>query len=162
MQDRFDSTVDDVWSAPTDPGRLERWLGEFDGDLRPGGTFKAHFMATGWQGTGTIDTCDPPHHLAVTTIDADGAEEHVIEARLTPDGEYTIVTIEERGMPASQLSAYGAGVQIHLEDLGAHLAGRERCDARARWEQLHPVYRSLASTSAEPPAPARSDARPSA
>jgi hypothetical protein len=34
MEDRFDTDIDDVWSALTTPGRLARWLGEVDGDLR--------------------------------------------------------------------------------------------------------------------------------
>jgi uncharacterized protein YndB with AHSA1/START domain len=33
MEDRFDTHIDDVWSALTDPGRLARWLGEVEGDL---------------------------------------------------------------------------------------------------------------------------------
>jgi hypothetical protein len=38
-------------------------------------------------------------------------------------------------MPLELLSAYGAGVQIHVEDLADHLAGRERRDdAKARWD----------------------------
>jgi uncharacterized protein YndB with AHSA1/START domain len=150
VQDRFASTIDDLWSALTDPGRLGRWLGEFDGDLRLSGTFQARFFASQWQGSGRIDVCDPPVHLAVTTSDADQGEEHVIEAWLTSDGEYTVVTIEERGMPIGLLPAYGAGVQIHLEDLGAHLTGHERGDAQTRWKHLHPAYQALASTASEP------------
>jgi len=38
MEDRFDTPVGDVWSALTDPRRLASWLGEVEGDLRPGGT----------------------------------------------------------------------------------------------------------------------------
>ena len=34
-------------------------------------------------------------------------------------------------MPVDQLAGYGAGTQIHVEDLAAYLAGRERCDAAA-------------------------------
>jgi hypothetical protein len=48
-------------------------------------------------------------------------------------------------MPLDQLAAYGAGVQVHVEDLAAHLAGRERCDAKARWEILMPAYQELAT-----------------
>ena len=44
MQDRFDTGIDDLWSALTDPGRLARWLGEFEGDLRLGGEFRARFF----------------------------------------------------------------------------------------------------------------------
>jgi len=48
-------------------------------------------------------------------------------------------------MPVNLLPAYGAGVQVHVEDLAAHLAGRERCDAAARFDELVPAYRELAS-----------------
>ena len=47
MEDRFDTRVDDVWSALVDPGRLAGWLGEVEGDLRLGGEFHAHFFASG-------------------------------------------------------------------------------------------------------------------
>jgi hypothetical protein len=43
------------------------------------------------------------------------------------------------------LAAYGAGIQVHIEDLAAHVAGGERCDANARWEELEPAYAALAS-----------------
>ena len=36
MEDRFDTDIDDVWSALTDPSRLARWYGEVEGDLRLG------------------------------------------------------------------------------------------------------------------------------
>jgi hypothetical protein len=43
-------------------------------------------------------------------------------------------------MPAHLLAAYGAGIQIHVEDLGAYLAGGGRCDAEARFAELFPAY----------------------
>ena len=43
MEDRYDTNIDDLWSALTDPRRLARWLGEFEGDLRLGGEFRARF-----------------------------------------------------------------------------------------------------------------------
>ena len=48
-------------------------------------------------------------------------------------------------MPLDLLAAYGAGVQIHVEDLAACLAGRERVNAAARWDELEPAYRDLAA-----------------
>ncbi|MGX6600808.1 SRPBCC domain-containing protein [Micromonosporaceae bacterium Da 78-11] len=145
MEDRFDTAVDDLWSALTDPERLGRWLGEFDGDLRLGGEFKARFFASGWEGSGRVQVCEAPRHLVVSTTDADGAEQHVIEATLTSDGDATILHLEERGMPVRLLAAYGAGVQIHVEDLAAYLAGHGRCDAAARWKQLQPTYETIAA-----------------
>jgi len=72
-------------------------------------------------------------------------DEDVIEATLAADGGQTILVGEERGMPLDLLGAYGAGVQIHVEDLAAYLAGRERCDAQARSKELIPAYRDLAA-----------------
>jgi hypothetical protein len=46
---------------------------------------------------------------------------------------------------ARLLAAYGAGIQVHVEDLLAHLAGRDRCDAAARFEELFPAYQELAA-----------------
>ena len=145
MEDRFNTDIDDLWSALTDPGRLARWLGEFEGDLRLGGEFRARFFASGWEGTGRVDACEPPRHLLVMTRQDRQDEEHAIEATLTADGDHTILILEERGMPVNLLAAYGAGIQVHIEDLAAHIAGRERCDADARWGELQPAYEALAS-----------------
>jgi uncharacterized protein YndB with AHSA1/START domain len=145
MEDHFDTHIDDLWSALTDPGRLARWLGEFEGDLRLGGEFRARFFSSGWEGTGRVEVCEPPRHLLVMTRDDRQAEEHAIEATLTADGDHTILILEERGMPVNLLAAYGAGIQVHIEDLAAHIAGRERCDAGARWAELQPAYAALAS-----------------
>jgi len=145
MEDRFDTDIDDLWSALTDPGRLARWLGEFEGDLRLGGNFRARFFASGWEGTGRVEACEPPRHLLVMTKDDGQSDEHAIEARLTADGDHTVLILEERGMPVNLLAAYGAGIQVHIEDLAAHIAGQERCDAEARWVELQPAYEALAS-----------------
>jgi hypothetical protein len=59
MEDRFDTDIDDVWSAVTDPGRLACWIGEVEGDLRPGGEFHRHFFASGSEGRGRVEACDP-------------------------------------------------------------------------------------------------------
>jgi uncharacterized protein YndB with AHSA1/START domain len=146
MEDRYDTNIDDLWSALSDPRRLARWLGEIEGDLRLGGEFRARFFASGWEGTGRVEACEPPQRLLLLTREPDQPDEHAIEATLTPDGDQTILVIEERGMPLDQLAAYGAGVQIHVEDLAAHIAGRERRDdAEARWVELQPAYEDLAA-----------------
>ena len=146
MEDRVDTHVADVWSALTDPSRLARWYGEVEGDLRLGGEYRARLLASGWEGTGRVETCEPPRHLLVLTKDPDEPYELVIEATLTADGDQTILVLEEQGMPLDLLAAYGAGVQIHVEDLGAHIAGRERGDAGARWDELMPAYQDLAAS----------------
>src|SRR5512133_4227708 len=52
------------------------------------------------------------------------------------------------GCPLDLLSAYGAGVQLHVEDLADHLAGRKRrVDVKARWDELHTAYLGLVNLS---------------
>jgi uncharacterized protein YndB with AHSA1/START domain len=142
MQDRYDTDIDDLWTALTDPNRLARWIADVEGDLRLGGEFRARFTS-GWEGTGRVQACEPPRGLRVLTRDADESDEQVLEATLTADGDQTILVIEERGLPIEHLAAHGAGWQVHVEDLAAHLAGRDRCDIKARWSELIPAYRRL-------------------
>ncbi len=72
MEDRFDTDVEDLWSALTEPRRLSRWLGEVEGDLRVGGQVQARFFASGWEGTGRVVACRPPQRLLVLTTEPAG------------------------------------------------------------------------------------------
>ena len=144
MEERFATGIDDLWAALTDPARLARWLGEIEGDLRPGGEFHARYLDGGWEGTGHVDACEAPNRLLLTMRDADPhpgqPTETVIEATLTSEGDHASLVVEERGLPLDLLAAYGAGVQIHVEHLAEHLAGLERSDDEARWNELFPAY----------------------
>jgi len=147
MENRFDTDIGHVWSALTDPSRLARWYGDVEGDLRPGGEFRARVTGAG-EATGRVDACEPPRRLLLTMRDADPQpgqpDQTVIEATLASGGGQTILVAEERGVPLDLLAAYGAGVQIHVENLAAHLTGRELGDADARWDELLPAYQDLA------------------
>jgi uncharacterized protein YndB with AHSA1/START domain len=143
IEDRYDTDIDDLWSALTDPRRLARWIAEVEGDLRLGGEFQARFTS-GWEGTGRVEACEPPQRLLVLTRAA-GEPEEALEATLTADADHTILVIEARGLPIEDLAAHGAGWQVHAEDLAAHLAGRQRCDIKARWDELIPAYRDAAA-----------------
>jgi uncharacterized protein YndB with AHSA1/START domain len=143
VEGRYDTDIDDLWSAITDPGRLLRWLGEVEGDLRLGGEYRARFFASGWEGTGRVEACEPPRRLLVATRMTGKTDEQFIEATLTADGGQTILVWEERGMPLDHVAGYGAGIQVHVEDLAAYLAGRGRCDSDARMAELFPAYEAL-------------------
>ncbi len=120
-------------------------MGEVEGDLRLGGEFRARWFASGREDTGRVEACEPPRRLLLVTKDPCQPDEGVIEVTLAADGDQTILVWEERGMPLELLAAYRAGTQVHVEDLAAHLVGRERCDAKARWEELLPAYQDLAA-----------------
>jgi uncharacterized protein YndB with AHSA1/START domain len=142
IEDRFDTDIDELWSALTDPRRLARWYGQIEGDLSPGGEFRAHLES--WDGTGRVQACEPPRGLVVKTTGVDEPFDEVIEATLTADGDQTVLVIETRGMPVDLIAFYGVGYQIHAENLAAHVVGRERADTKARWDELLPAYQELA------------------
>jgi uncharacterized protein YndB with AHSA1/START domain len=139
MEGRYDTGIEDLWSALTDAQRLARWVAEVEGDLRPGGAFRATFTSS-WEGPGRVEVCEPPRHLLVT-MSPGREDETVIEAELAADGGQTWLVVEERGLPLEELPAHGAGWQAHVEDLATHLAGRDRTDWRTRWAELAPSYR---------------------
>jgi uncharacterized protein YndB with AHSA1/START domain len=146
VQDRYGTDIDDLWSALTDPARLARWFGQIDGDLRLGGEFRMYLEGSGWDGTGRVEACEPPSRLLVTTKEKTEAFHKTVEATLTAGGDHTVLAIEVRGMPLDKIAFYGAGWQIHAENLAAYLAGRERDDTEARFDELVPPYQDLAAT----------------
>jgi uncharacterized protein YndB with AHSA1/START domain len=139
VEDVYDTSPGDLWSALTEPARLARWVAVVSGDLRLGGTFEAQFTS-GWTGPGRVDVCDPPERL-VLTMSPGEPDTTVIDAVLTPEGDRTRLVVEERGLPVAELPGYGAGWQAHLEDLGRHVGGRDDVAWDARWTELTPVYR---------------------
>ena len=154
IEDRYDTDVDDLWQALTDPARLARWYGQVAGDLRPGGEFRLYIEPNDLDSTGRVEACEPPRRLLVTTKETDeswrkgnGAPpfDQITEATLTADGDQTILVIEVRGIPLDKIAFYGAGWQIHAENLAAYLAGQNRGDTEARWGELVPPYQDLAA-----------------
>ena len=139
VEDVYATTAQDLWSAITEPERLARWIAEVSGDLAVGGAFRIRFTSS-WEGIGRVDACEPHHRLVVTTTEEDGTSTE-IEARITPEGDAARLVVEERGLPIDDAPDYAAGWQVHLEDLGAALAGRPTSDWGARWKQLIPAYR---------------------
>ncbi|GAA1477160.1 hypothetical protein GCM10009623_16060 [Nocardioides aestuarii] len=136
LEEHYDTDPADLWEAITDPARLGRWLGEVSGDLTVGGAFTARFYASEWSGTGRVEACDAPRRLLVSTVDDETSDEGEIEVTLTADGDRTLLVLEERGLPLDLLAAYGAGNELHLQDLGDHVAGGPRRPADGRWAEL--------------------------
>ena len=155
IEDHYDTDIDDLWSAITDPGRITRWYGRVEGELRPGGQFRLYVDDADSDHAGRVEECEPPRRLRVTTRETDESYQRgkgvppydeILEATLTADGDQTVLVIEVRGMPLDAVAYYGAGWQIHAENLAAYLAGRERGNTEARWGELVPPYRDLAAS----------------
>jgi uncharacterized protein YndB with AHSA1/START domain len=155
VEDVYDTGIEDLWQACTSPERLARWIAEVDGDLRVGGTVRAVFTST-WSGPALIQVCEAPHHLLLTT-EPGTDDESQIEAWLTAEGDRTRLVVEERGLPVDALHFYGAGWQVHLEDLAHSLAHDGPVHAggwspegpaaawHARWTQLMPAYQGTSA-----------------
>ena len=156
VEDVYDTDIDDLWEACTTPERLARWIAEVSGDLRVGGTVQAVFTST-WTGPARIEVCDAPHHLLAH--DGAGHRRRGPDRGVAHRGGLADPAGGRGARPAgrTQLHFYGAGWQVHLEDLGRSLAqrrprtrraaGRSRRRPRpgsARWTELTPAYEDTA------------------
>lgn len=154
VEDRFAAPIEEVWSAITEPPRLAQWHSQVKGELRLGGTFHIYVEADDWEGVGRVLACEAPQLLVITTRESDESWrkgqgvppfDSTLRATLAAAGVQTTLGVEVTGLPLEPLAFFGVGWQIHLENLGAYLAGRERGDTEARWDQLIPAYQDLAA-----------------
>ncbi|WP_019057148.1 SRPBCC family protein [Streptomyces prunicolor] len=83
----YDSPVEDVWDACTNPERIPRWFLPVTGELRLGGKYQLQGNAGG-----TVERCDPPISFFATW--EFGGEVSWIELRLTPEGDGTCFELE--------------------------------------------------------------------
>lgn len=142
VEDVYHTDIEDLWDACTNPERLARWIATVPGDLQQGKEFDASFTS-GFEGRCRIEVCEQPHRLLVTTWDRETGDASTMEARLEGSAGGTRLVIEESGVPVEQLAGYGAGWQVHAEDLAGHVAGEERDEDPARWRDMAAHYRSV-------------------
>lgn len=124
MKRTYDATVEDVWSACTDPERLARWYVPVTGDLRVGGTFEQQNM-----GSGEIVACEAPSHLRLSL--GGGADEIELWLREVGDGMTELeiqhaTTISEHeigGQMYDAILCMGGGYYPRLYALDLHLRG---------------------------------------
>jgi uncharacterized protein YndB with AHSA1/START domain len=95
----YDTPIQDVWDAVTQPDRIGRWLMPISGDLRAGGNFQLEGNAGG-----QILTCEPPHLLRTTFGDPNS----IVELRLTPHGDNDTALELEHTVPI-EMAQSGAG-----------------------------------------------------
>lgn len=122
-EDVYATDIDDLWQAITDRARLARWMADYSGDLRLGGTWQVASDDGGsgepW-GRGTVTACDAPHSFT-TTWQAEEEDPTELVVRLESVDGGTRLVLEHTGV---QSPFYGAGWQTYLERLADDLAGR--------------------------------------
>ncbi len=132
----------DVWDALTNRERIPRWLLPISGDLRLGGRYQLEGNAGG-----TITTCDPPEHLAITW-EYDGAVSWV-DVYLTEAGADTHLRLEHVAIVDDfddkwdefGPGAVGVGWDLSLVGLAEHLATGEAVNADLTDPAVHELMR---------------------
>jgi uncharacterized protein YndB with AHSA1/START domain len=139
----YETSVEDLWDACTNPDRLRRWYVPVTGDLRVGGSFAQLNM-----GTGTILVCDAPHTLKVSL--GGGADE--IELRLSPgpqDGTAVLELAHATTLSSHEIGGHvfdaifcmGGGYYPRLRALDLHLRGTLPDDYDSAAFHLNPEMR---------------------
>jgi uncharacterized protein YndB with AHSA1/START domain len=98
----YDTDVDDLWDACTNPERIPRWFLPVGGDLKLGGKYQLEGNAGG-----TVERCDPPKSFAATW--EFGGNVSWIEVRLTPDGDGTRFELEHVAHIDERWDEFGPG-----------------------------------------------------
>jgi uncharacterized protein YndB with AHSA1/START domain len=116
--------IEDVWSALTEPERVARWIGTYDGERRVGG--RGTFAMTFEEGEAvgqpmTILECDPPRRLVVQLT---GQEDWRLEVGLTAEGGRTQLTFSQVFAPGTDVTDYALGWHWYLDKFGAEVGGQ--------------------------------------
>lgn len=137
-EDVYDTDIDDLWQAITTRQRLARWMVDYTGDLREGGTWAVATEGDEepWA-TGKIAVCDAPRSFT-TTWHATGEDPTHLTVTLEAVGGGTRMQLVHTGIRSI---FYGAGWQTYLERLAAEVAGEPIPeDWHARFAELSPMY----------------------
>jgi uncharacterized protein YndB with AHSA1/START domain len=108
--------IEDVWAAVTEPDRLARWIGSWEGDPTSGSVrFRMLFEGDHPGETMTIRVCQPPSRLHVTSEVGD--QVWLLDLDLTHVDGVTTLTLTQPGVTAEQASAVGPGWDYYLDRL---------------------------------------------
>src|SRR5262245_7407352 len=128
---KYDTKIEDVWDAITNPERIPRWFLPISGDLRLGGRYQLQGNAGG-----EITQCEPPRHLAVTWECMGDVSWVKVDLAEAPDGGTNldlehIAHVDDARWAQFGPGAVGVGWDMTLMGLDRHLATRSAVDPQA-------------------------------
>lgn len=110
------ASMEDVWAAVTEPDRLARWIGTWEGDPASGSVqFRMLFEGDHPGETMTIRVCEPPRRLHVTSQVGD--EVWLLDLDLAHADGVTTLTLTQPGVTVEQASGVGPGWDFYLDRL---------------------------------------------
>ena len=130
----YDTRIEDLWDAMTNPERIPRWLAPVSGDLKAGGRYALEGNATG-----TITRCAPPRELSLTWEYAGTTS--WVEVRLEEEARgRSVLRLEHIYQPWDEFErkygpgAGGVGWELSLVGLDFHLASPAEAPTTAELE----------------------------
>jgi uncharacterized protein YndB with AHSA1/START domain len=117
--------IEDVWAALTEPDRLARWIGRYDGTRGAGGT--GTFVMTQEEGDSpgqgtTIVECDPPRRLVVEWEPTEYGHWRV-ELDLWAEDGSTVLRFVQHFPADTDVIDMALGWHWYLDGLGAEIDG---------------------------------------
>lgn len=133
--------VEEVWAALTEPERLARWIGTYDGHRRPGGsgTFTmTHEQEPAGEAV-TIEVCEPPHRLVVAWAQADG--DWRVHLDLSTEAGRTVLRFVQFFAPGTDVADVAGGWHWYLDKLDAEIGGAPPPEEwETFWAEVGPGY----------------------
>jgi uncharacterized protein YndB with AHSA1/START domain len=113
----FEAPIADVWTSVTKSEHTERWFGRWEGEGRPGNTIRILMVfekGDAWT-EATIDRCEAPHHLALTTKSDYG--QWKLELKLREERGRTYVELVHRLTDRKGVGDLGPGWEYYMDML---------------------------------------------
>jgi uncharacterized protein YndB with AHSA1/START domain len=134
----FRAPIEDVWTSVTKSESTERWFGRWEGEAGVGKTVRLKMVfeqGDAWTNV-TIERCDAPRHLAVTSKSDYG--EQSLELTLVQTGDITELTFVHHLPDRKAIGEMGPGWEYYLDNLVAARAG----DRLPSFDDYYPSQKS--------------------
>lgn len=137
----FRAAIEDVWASITESERTARWFCSWTGDAEPGRTIRVRLTFEGpdaAESDMTIDACEPPHRLAVTSVDEHGSWR--LEATLVETDGVTELTFVHHLDDGANAGEVGPGWEYYLDNLVASRDGTPMPDFDDYFPAMQPHF----------------------
>ncbi|GAB7036873.1 MULTISPECIES: SRPBCC family protein [Catenuloplanes] len=119
----FRACIDDVWASLTESDRTARWFGPWRGEAGPGRRIEVRMVQEegGPWTTMTIEACEPPARLAVSSVDDSGSWH--LELLLSERDGVTELRFVQHLTGTEGVGEVGPGWEFYLDALVASRDG---------------------------------------